>query len=204
MEHRKIPAAGHDVEIELYSLAPHGTGVPVSALAYLQHARSGVAKALSPTGKPEDSPQAKLYFAGLDKFCDSLADQIVHGLGDAQPDAILELPSSRDFNAPYTAALRNRFPLVQDLTGALSRLGQVRSGETGSFDDVLEDTIASPNYDISKVRTIVIVDDVLGNGKTVGAAIVRLRERGLPADARILVATPLVIVGTKHLLANER
>lgn len=192
---RQIPTATGPLEIEVWSLAPHGNGNRLSDLAYLQHIRSGVAKVVSPTGRPEDSLQAGRYFAGLPKFADALTNLVAAELQDVQPDAILELPSTRDFNAPYTSAIQERFPTAVNLTGAISRCGQVKSGQSDSFDDILADTVGNSPLDLSNVKTLVIIDDVFGKGKTVGAAVSRLRELGLPADARVALAVPLVVVG---------
>lgn len=191
---RTLHTAAGDVPLVVFSLAPHGPSVRPSDLGFLQHVRSGILAASSPTGQPEDAPSAVRYREGVRRFADALADHVAQGLAQDAPDLIIELPSSRDFNAPYTAAIKSRFPDAVDLTAAVRRVGNVRSGAGSSADAVLADTVIATDYNLSAVRTLVLIDDILDEGKTAGAVIARLREAGLPVRANISLAVPLVIV----------
>lgn len=195
-EIRQVSTETGEIKVEVYSLAAFGGGHGASALTYLQNVRSGVAGVMSTNNSPESSPQGIGYYSGVQKFAEELAKRVADGLGAESPDAILELPSTLNFNAPYVTALLQRFPTTANLGGTIVRAHRVRSGETSSFADVLADTTASVGQDLSRIRILVMVDDIFAQGKTVGAAIVRLREAGLPVIARIVVATPLVVFGT--------
>jgi hypothetical protein len=176
----------------VYSLAAHGASFAVSELAYLQYIRSGILKATSPTGRAEDAPVAICYLANVSRFASALADQVAVGLGGDVPDAIVELPSTCDFNKPYTTALVRRFPTAVNLSAHLSRLRNVKAGEGASFADVLADTIIDGSLSLHGIKSVLLIDDVLEGGKTSGAVITRLRERGLPTTSRIILAVPLV------------
>ena len=189
---RVVPLVTGSVELEVYSLAPHGNGFQVSDLGFLQHARSGLLVVMSPDGRPENAPIAKRYDANLKKFTRSLADIVEQGMAGRHPDAIVELPSTRNFNKPYTAEILTRFPAARDLTLIVDRHGNVKSGEDASFDEVLADTFIHGTDGLDTLKTVLLVDDILAEGKTAAAIVDRLREAGLSSKARIVLAVPLV------------
>ena len=188
-----VPTGETTTEVDVVSLAPHGQGYGVSKLAYLQYVRSGMLKVMSPTGRAEDSPITHTYLANVKNYAMMLAAAVEEAIGDGVPDAVIETPSSRDLNQPYTRALLERFPQASDLSSHLCRLGKVKSGEGASAQEVLADTVSADVPQLGGVGTIIVVDDVLEAGKAAGAVIARLRESGLPDTARIILAVPLVV-----------
>jgi len=188
----EVPTGETITDVDVVSLAPHGQGYVVSNLAYLQYVRSGILKVMSPTGRAEDSTITHTYQANVNTYAATLAAAVAKAMGDGVPDAVIETPSSRDLNQPYTQALLERFPEALDLSSHLHRLGKVKSGEGASAQEVLADTVAVGLPQLGGVGTIIVVDDVLEAGKSTGAVIARLRESGLPNTARIILAVPLV------------
>jgi hypothetical protein len=187
-----IPTGDTTTEIDVVSLAPHGQGYGVSTLAYLQYVKSGMLRVVSPTGRAEDSPITHTYLANVSDYARRLAAEVEEALGDGIPDVVIETPSSRDLNQPYTRALLESFPQALDLSSHLRRLGKVKSGEGASVREVLTDIVASDVPWLEGVGTLIVVDDVLEAGKAVEAVIARLQECGLPATAGIILAVPLV------------
>ena len=108
---RVVPLGKGSAKIDVYSLAPHGPGIRPSVLSYFQFARVGVLKAISRTGRDEDSPLGIEYANRVHEFTRSLADLVTTGMGGQEPDIVVELPSTRNYNKPYTAALSKRFPV---------------------------------------------------------------------------------------------
>jgi hypothetical protein len=185
---RVVPLVTGSVELAVYSLAPHGYGFPDAILSFLQYARE------LPDGRPENASRA-LEYANTQKYhTRKLADIVEQGMAGGHPDAIVELPSTRNFNKPYTAEIRRRFPDARNLPPIVGRHWKVRSAESASFEEVLADTfIISDNDGLDTLKTVLLVDDILGEGKTVAAIVARLREAGLSSTAHIVLAVPLVI-----------
>jgi pyrimidine operon attenuation protein/uracil phosphoribosyltransferase len=55
------------------------------------------------------------------------------------------------------------------------------------------DTSVTGTPPLANIRSLLLIDDVLAEGKTVAAVVARLPEAGLPEETRILVAVPLVV-----------
>jgi len=190
---RSIPLETPRFEVDIISLAPHGTGHPVSQLAYLQYVRSGILKALAAGSDPEEHDIAQDYHRNVNLFATKLADLVEGEAEHGAPEGMIMAPSTRSFNQPYFNALRRKFPNATDLTCCFERRGMVRSGLTRSFEDVLDDTLFHCDADLSGMGSILIVDDILESGKTVAALIARMEQRGLSASARKTVACALLI-----------
>lgn len=193
---RQVPTGNQATDVHVVSLAPHGSAYPVSRLAYLQYVRSGMLKVFSTTGQAEDSTYSIQYLANVASYAACLASAVEQELGGEIVDAILEVPSSRDLNKPYTQAILSRYPNAVNLTKHLKRLGSVKSGEGASSAEVLADTIAMDLPPLENIHKLVIVDDVLGSGNAVGAVIARLQNSGLPDTCQICLAVPLVVFTT--------
>lgn len=190
---RLSPDGSACVAFEIYSLAPYGNNFPPTTLEFLQSVRSGALRAISPTGNPEDTLIGRTYQAMLQDFTLRLADVFESGSGLGPPDALIEVPSTRPYNRPYADEFRRRFSETLDLTPNVHRAGQFKSGEGASFQEVFTDTSVTGTPPLANIRSLLLIDDVLAEGKTVAAVVARLREAGLPEETRILVAVPLVV-----------
>lgn len=188
---RLVPTSNGSLEIVVYSLAPHGTGCRPTPLSYLQYIRNGMLKNFDPEGVVFSAVMK--YPLDADKFASKLATEVAQGLGQIHPDGIIELPSTQEFNGPYTAAMRTQFSGAIDLSSQVTRLHKVKSGDGVSFNDVLADTRFIGNDNLDRLQTILLVDDIFEGGKTSGAVITRLIEAGLSSDTNFILAVPLVI-----------
>lgn len=157
-----------------------GAGV----LAFLHHVRSGNYERV--TGNDPEATFGDAYRRSVPSF----AGQLTRALADCHFDAILSPPSSRADADAYRAAFATQHPTAMDLTNAFSRSGKVKSGPGTSLPELIADLAFSPPTGIGNCQTILIVDDVLGDGKTAAAIIERLKPH-VPRDATFTLACPL-------------
>lgn len=153
-----------------------------SDIGYLQRVRS---MANLPPALLQGMEQR--YRAGLAVWPAQLAAHI-----DAPVAAIVSPRSSRpELIEPYLQAMRDKFPVAVDLTGSFERTGEQRAGEGATVAELIAATSYRPAGDERSLDAIVIVDDVVAEGKSAAAVIALLRTAGVPETAKIRIAAPL-------------
>lgn len=106
-------------------------------------------------------------------------------------DAALRLPSSRGDAAPYLEALLEDRSTTKDVTSGLSRnAGAPRAGDGASLKEI-QSGMSLKCRQLGDFKTVLIVDDILADGKSAAACINLLHENGLPQSAKITVFVPL-------------
>jgi hypothetical protein len=174
---------------------PTGESVDVVCLAegwhehliYLQGVRSG--------GIAEDSLVASAYRSMMPTYAKRLARLLNERARDR--DALVMAPSKRADAEPYRVEILASSNLV-DLSNRMTRRGRTNAADNGStVDDLIEELIYEPNGEEKSYRSLVILDETLGTGKTVGAILHHLRSAGLSQECKITVATPLKVVKQK-------
>ena len=172
---RQVPTGNKTTVVDVVSLAPHGSALPVSGLAYLQYVRSGILKLRSTTGKAEASSFSINYQANIAKYAHCLSSALGQALGGEGVDAILKVQSSKDLNKPYIQAILIRYLNTAIVIDYLKRLGSDRSGEVRSVAAVLGEAIEMNLLSLDNIFKLVIADDVLSSRKAAGATITRLQ-----------------------------
>jgi hypothetical protein len=114
------------------------------------------------------------------------------------PDAeALVVPlSSRDDTSPYLKAILEKQPSLLDLSAGLSRRENLKAGDNRtSLEDMIDSLAYKPTGYESKIKSILIVDETVGTGKTAAAILHHLRASGLAfADkCRVTIVTALKV-----------
>lgn len=109
-------------------------------------------------------------------------------------DALVSPPSRFDFADSYRDKLQTKMPSARDLTAHIVRCETAPlSGHAASVDEI----VSSLTVEIADLPddpiSLLIVDDVIEEGKTAAALLTVLRRAGIVTD-RVAVACPLRIV----------
>lgn len=173
-----LPVPGAALSVGLSYLDRGG----VSDIGYLQRVRY-----MANVASPILEGMAQRYRAGLVMWASKLAAHVASPVA-----AIVAPPSCRpELVAPYLGAVSNRFPGAIDLSGRFHRAGAHRSGEGATVEALIAATTYQTAGDEGQFHSIVIVDDVVSEGKTAAAVIALLRASGVPATATWHMAAPL-------------
>ncbi len=152
---------------------------------YLQGMKSGHLKRVNPD--PEQTECSKKYDRNKQDHFRRLADAV-----PSSSDAILSPPSRRaGLIEPYRRAIATRHPGAIDLTGAVSRQGEVCAGEGATHDDLRASLSYNPCGREANFRRGVIVDDIFNTGSTAAAIATLLRDHGVAEGCEIIFACPL-------------
>jgi len=159
-------------------------------LYYLQGLRSKVLEGIF--GDSEKNPYADLYRMELQKYVKELCDSL-----DVQSiEAIVCPPSSKPYlQRPYLEAIKNANNSIIDLTGSIKRKKNISAGKGIDLNSYIDGLYIEKPEKLNSIRSLLVVDDVLGRGKTVAALVSFLRNNGLPNDGRVEVMCPLWITG---------
>jgi hypothetical protein len=153
--------------------------------AYLQGTRSGLLKAIK--ADPEETEAARAYHRNKTHYVEMLATAM-----PMEADAVISPPSRMPWQAePYKQAILERNPRATDLTPQLTRTGNAFSGEGATVEAVADGLNYAPTGKESRIRRLVIVDDIFTTGTTATAIVEALRAQGLPSECEIIVASPL-------------
>lgn len=107
--------------------------------------------------------------------------------------AVLTPPSTYCFAKPYLDTIKPLFNDAHDVSGSFTRDPGVHSDQCETVEQYKNCLHYSSHCDLTAVRSLLIVDDVLNRGRTVAAVVLLLREHGLPARSRVFAACPLWI-----------
>ncbi len=183
-----VPIAQPRFAVSLYylgTLPPYG-----HALEYLQYVRQPERLKIIENATIHD------YGSEYLELLPELTLDLIALVSEAvKPDAIAGVPSSRTLVKPYLEACRGRFIEAEDLTPRFTRHGTARATESRSFEEIL-DSIVYQGPRLGHVHSVLIVDDLLASGSTVAAMITRLRNAGMPVDAKVSAAVPLRVLSS--------
>jgi hypothetical protein len=104
-------------------------------------------------------------------------------------DAIVSPPSTHPDVKVYLKALRKR--KILDLSGRFSRNGITKAATADFLRDLIDEFKYSASGDESKIKSLLIVDDLVASGNTIAAVLDHLEKAGLPDDCQITVAAPV-------------
>jgi hypothetical protein len=136
-------------------------------------------------GKLTDGIEAP-YQAKLWLYKNSLVKEL-ENLG-VKFDAIASPKSDHLDAEPYRQAVLNGCSVL-DLTENFTRTGEKKAADTSTtLDDMMSEIVYAADGVESKLRSVLIVDDSIASGKTAAAMITKLRDAGLPPDARVVIA----------------
>ena len=153
---------------------------------YLQGVRSGLLGA----DEPEDKIhyERNLKFGSIKLACEAKSHA-------PHVDAVVSPPSSRNDADPYREAiLRILPPRTIDLTTNFSRNGSVKSGDAATtLSQLINNMSYAPCGLESSIGSLVIVDDLIAQGKTVAALLDHIRHAGLKQSADVTVVAIALI-----------
>ncbi len=179
-----IPLDDPRYKVKLIYLGKQGPNKP-SPLSYLQSIRSGVLAAAS-GNKPEETTIAMAYHNKLDEYTARLASEV------PVPNMAIFSPPSRFTHAlPYREAMINIWPDIVDLTSRFKRDEKYPSGQNATSDEIFNNLQYEATGYESSFTTVLVVDDIFSRGRTVAAAIEKLRQAGVGDDCDFTVACPL-------------
>lgn len=134
------------------------------------------------------SEEAVSYYTQLPNAARSLADAIP----SIEIDIILAAPSRRRDAEPFLAWIKRRFPNAKDLTKCVHRVRDISAGEHPGAIQFIANIALTYGASLSEARHVLIVDDVFSSGTTASAITFRLEQLGLPPNATIAIAAPLL------------
>lgn len=103
-------------------------------------------------------------------------------------DAIAKPRSDHDDAEPYRQAVLVGRSVI-DLTNNFTRLGKKKAADSSTtLDDMMSEIVYARHGSEGSLQSILIVDDSIASGKTAAAMIAKLRNEGLPLDAKIVIA----------------
>lgn len=179
----KVPVPGEDFDLSSVWLDQYSDGKSKTSLKFLQWSRSGVKYALP--GQLEEYQKA--YEADLIKHQLNFKE----ALKAVNWDLLVVAPSSRPFASHFAHAAREigNQPIV-----IFEKVAKA-SATTGCSVSELEASLTfNSSLDLSCFSAVLIVDDVLADGNTAAAIIVRLRKSGLNENAQIMLAVALRVL----------
>lgn len=107
-------------------------------------------------------------------------------------DLVASPPSRRHDAAPYLASIKMRNHNATDLSSSFHRVKDVRAGLVANPLAVIPSIALTYGESLKGFRNVLIVDDVYASGATSAAMVFRMEERGLPVDALVSIAAPLL------------
>ena len=126
-----------------------------------------------------------------------LRTQLVHEIQQAGItfDAVVCPPSMGEDIEPYRQAVLERWP-VRDLTGNFTRQGLKRAVHPDtSVEDMIAEFGYTPDGKEAELRSLLVVDESVASGKTIGAVLYHLREHGMRKDAAVAAASCVRMLG---------
>lgn len=154
-------------------------------LQFLHRVRDPKWTALWPDWATSD--EAVSYYQQIPAAANALLDEI----GRITVDLVVAAPSRRRDVEPYLAFVKQRFPDAMDLSRYVHRVRPHSAGaQPGPAGFV--GSIALSCGSLHRFRHVLIVDDVFASGTTASAMTTRFEQLGLPPDAAVRVAAPLL------------
>ena len=162
----------------------YGVRHPGPGSQYLNGVRMGLVKV--------DSAIAIAYHNQKALFAQVLAREIEEGGRQLRCFLSVLPPSSRDDIDVYRLAILDRMP-ARVLSG-FTRKGKVKAGDRETtLADMIEEFDYAANGDERDIRSLLILDESVADGKTAAALLEHLRRNGLPDEARVVLALWTVV-----------
>jgi|SRR5581483_3006842 len=173
-------SSGEAIDVDLYHVQ-EGT---LSDLGYLQRVRSVPVEL-----------QTKQWFLDLKERYGRLVQPSCFKLRElinGPFDGIISPPSSRpELIQPYRDVLRTKFG-ARDLTNHVHSDGSVKAGDKGTTVEQIEASLSVDAIDsIETISSLLVVDDVVAEGKTLTALVRKLVASGLNRRTKISCACVL-------------
>jgi predicted amidophosphoribosyltransferase len=140
-------------------------------------------------GRMGEDPWRRGYLNRVGLFAELLASSFAREAFDC----VVSPPSRFDHARPYREAILRRMPGAVDLTGDFTRREGTYAGCGHSLPALRRALAFRPRLPLRSQTSVLIVDDILWQGKTAAAVLHHLRRAGLPDSARIALACPLWI-----------
>ncbi|MDW9788519.1 hypothetical protein GOB29_28740 [Sinorhizobium meliloti] len=134
----------------------------------------------------EDSNTAEDYRRLLPKLVSSIVAEIEKA--GIEFDAIVAPPSSRQDTEPFKQAVMARWPKARDLSPSFKRHGVAKSADPGDVSAMVKEVVYTPDGKQKDIKSVLIVDESVGEGKTAAAILEHLRAAGLPRDTKVTLA----------------
>ena len=107
-------------------------------------------------------------------------------------DAVVSPPSSRNDIDAYRNAILTLAP-ARVLSG-FTRKGKVKAGDSGSsLADMIDEFNYAPDGQEREILSLLIVDEIIAEGKTAAALLEHLKRHGLPNEAEVILAVWTVV-----------
>jgi hypothetical protein len=134
----------------------------------------------------EDSYIAEDYRQLLPKLVSSIVAEIEKA--DIEFDVIVVPRSSRQDTDPFKLSVMARWSKARDLSPSFNRRGVTKSADPGDVSDTVKEFIYSPDGKEKDIKSLLIIDESVGEGKTAAAILEHLRVAGLRRDAKVTLA----------------
>jgi adenine/guanine phosphoribosyltransferase-like PRPP-binding protein len=86
------------------------------------------------------------------------------------------------------AAIVQRWPNARAITSTFDRKGVTKSGDPGHVSVMVSELIHTPDGKERDIKSLLIVDESVGEGKTAAAILELLRKAGMSPEAKITLA----------------
>lgn len=128
-----------------------------------------------------------------DNSLDSYSEALSQYKSGVPIDFIVGAPSSRNYATAYVDKFSKSHPSAKLLT--IHKLNGLQSSHPNTSSEMLFQDIVleASSINLSIANRVLIVDDILNEGKTVSAIIRKLEENGLSQECDVCVAVPLVV-----------
>jgi len=132
--------------------------------------------------------QKTMYKFNESKFVKNFASEVI--ASTINYDVVISAPSRHLFSKRYKDGLILKENTL-DISDRISRTGENLASTSSSYDKFKGEFKYAPEGDESKFSSVLIIDDVLGTGKTALHIIDLLKQFGVPADTTFSLAVPL-------------
>ncbi len=82
---------------------------------------------------------------------------------------------------------------VHQLVASLRGPGAAAADNDTTLDQVIEEYVYAPTGSEPTTKSLLILDETVGSGKTAAAILHHLRAAGLPSDCKVTIATALKV-----------
>jgi uracil phosphoribosyltransferase len=89
---------------------------------------------------------------------------------------------------PFKNAVTTRWPKAQDITATFDRQGVTKAADAGGVDVMVKELKHKPDGQERAIKSLLIVDESVAEGKTAAAIIEHLRAAGMPKEAKVTLA----------------
>lgn len=131
---------------------------------------------------------AQAYEGMKSTFAVQLAKEVAQEVPTA--DTIVVPPSSRSDTQAYLAKILELQPGLRNLSSQMKRKGKIKAIGATSTASVVREFEYQPDGKESSIKSLLILDDIVGTGRTSVSMLFYLCRAGLPSDCEITIVTP--------------